>query len=218
VILTKYVSWETQSTNRSLWTWSPRRCWNIILYRRITSSGMLRRVTLVRTDVRKNLAPPSSWYFVFIRSLRQLLVAANVLSSPIFLTLMMEALSSSETSVLTRATRRNNPEDTILHSHRRKILKSYITLYRLHISQRLQSRALLLHRSRVRPNAISPRLPHSRRPLETLMSCWAHTVPSWSRGTRMQGLRDSFVRRFQPTVIPGPRPATDTYLEFSALK
>jgi hypothetical protein len=32
---------------------------------------------------------------------------------------------SSETSVLTRAKQRNNPEDTILHSHRRENLKSY---------------------------------------------------------------------------------------------
>jgi hypothetical protein len=46
-------------------------------------------------------------YAVFLRSVRRLLVTASIVhSSPILVSLMKEALSSSETSVLTRATKR----------------------------------------------------------------------------------------------------------------
>jgi hypothetical protein len=70
------------------------------------SSGMLRRVALVRTDFSEEL----SAFFIKVTRIVRLLVTANVVPSlRILVTLMKEALSSSETSVLTRATRRNIP-------------------------------------------------------------------------------------------------------------
>jgi hypothetical protein len=84
------------------------------------SSGTLRCVALVRTDVSEE--PRASFIKVaricklatlavtsnprtLLRSVRRLLVTANVVpNSPILVTLMKEALGSSETSVLTRAT------------------------------------------------------------------------------------------------------------------
>jgi hypothetical protein len=82
----------------------------------MSSSGTLRRVALVRTDISEEL----STSIIRVTRTGELgtIATVNVIpSSPILVTLMMkEALSSSEMSVLTRATRRNIPEGGILQN------------------------------------------------------------------------------------------------------
>jgi cobalamin synthase len=85
---------------------------------------MLRRVVLVRTDVPEERSASIikvtrigelGATLAVSSSVLQLLVIVNVApSSPILVTLMMEAVRSFETSLLTRATRRNIPYDGIL--------------------------------------------------------------------------------------------------------
>jgi hypothetical protein len=79
----------------------------------MASPGMLSRVALVRTDVSEEL----STYIIGVTRIGEL-GTLDVTSN--------RRTLRRNTSVLTRATRRNIPEDVILHSHRRENLKSYI--------------------------------------------------------------------------------------------
>jgi hypothetical protein len=131
------------------------------LWRRL-SYGMLCHVALVKTDVSKEciasiirvtrigelgtvLAVTNNWsslrrntvYIIFLhhvilRSVLWLLVTNVGPSLPILATPMTKAIRSSKTSVLTRATQHNIPEDVILHSHRRENLESYTVPWLVH--------------------------------------------------------------------------------------
>jgi hypothetical protein len=114
---------------------------NILLYpethlSRMPSSGMWRRVAPVRTDVSQERSA-SIIRVKGIRELRRTLAVTrnwstmrrftgNVYpSSLILFTLMMWAMSSTESSFLTRATQCHISEDSILHSPHLENLKSF---------------------------------------------------------------------------------------------
>jgi hypothetical protein len=113
------------------------------------SSGVIRRVARVGTEVSEECSASinkvtridelgttlavtvnlSTLQIVLNRNKLRLIVTAKfVPSSLILVTLMIEAIRSSETSVFIRATRRNVSKDGILLSHRRESLKSCVTL------------------------------------------------------------------------------------------
>jgi hypothetical protein len=94
------------------------------------SFGMLHLVAFVRTDDSEEHIAIIIWVtrigelgttLAVTSSVLRMLVTGKVPSSPILVTQMMEAIRSSETSILTRATQRNIPQDCILENHRRKV-------------------------------------------------------------------------------------------------
>jgi hypothetical protein len=111
--------------------WLSSRVEAVLIYR-MASSGLLRRVALVSTDVSEEFSASrlaARGEEISACSVRRFLVTASVVPrSPILVVLMKEALTSSGTSVLTRATGLNITEDGIFHSHRLENHKPDIAL------------------------------------------------------------------------------------------
>jgi hypothetical protein len=82
---------------------------------------MFRRVALVRPDVSVEL----SAFIIRVTRIGELGTTLAVISNR---GTLLRNTTSSETSVLTRATWRNIQEDGILHNHRRENLTSYEAL------------------------------------------------------------------------------------------
>jgi hypothetical protein len=80
----------------------------------MASSRMLRLVAVVTTDILEELRAS----FIRVTRIGELGITLAVTANP----------HTLRRNVLTRSTRRNIPEDAILHSHRRENLKSYCNI------------------------------------------------------------------------------------------
>jgi hypothetical protein len=104
----------------------------------MSSSGILHPVAFLRTDVSDkpiasivSVTEIGELLLVFLRSVLRLLVVANVVpTSPILVTVMLDAMFLLNVGFI-RAIQRNILEDAILHSHRRENLKIYKTLFKI---------------------------------------------------------------------------------------
>jgi hypothetical protein len=115
----------TQPTEDNGWWLDLKVLMPCSLVLKVPCSGMLRSVVRARSDVTEKPSTSiirvtkiryvsrnwQSTHSIIFRRVRRLLVTANVPSSQILVTLMMEALVFSETSALTRATQRNYAVD-----------------------------------------------------------------------------------------------------------
>jgi hypothetical protein len=121
---------------------------------RIGELGATLAATNNRHTLRRNIkhySTATKYFLVFLRSVARLLVTANVVpSSPILVTLMMDALRSSEILALRRATRHNIPEDGILQNLERLLLSQLgvcrvtRSFWLIHVPFRLHRRGLTL--------------------------------------------------------------------------
>jgi hypothetical protein len=97
------VRWDLRFSRRGLW--------------KIAPSGMWHHVAVVTTDVSEERIVSIirvEAMVLFLRSVLQLLVTANLFSSPILSALMMEEIRSTETTIPTKTTRSHMPEDGML--------------------------------------------------------------------------------------------------------